>query len=244
MMMMAASVPTPTSPASTSVPPVPWSRIDRFVGQLTHDVRNGLNALELQLTLLGEIAANAEVTAEVKALRGTLLEVTRQLQAVKTNVGPVVPQLLCYPAADFFEDLRERFQRLQPKAAERVSWEIVVDGASLAIDPELSLQALLELLANALYFGGPGTPIGFLAEAQPGGGVKVTLREAQPQRPAVATQDWGRTPLLTTRRSAYGLGLFRVRQIIEAQGGVLHAEYSEADHVLTTSVTLPATGQA
>ncbi len=238
MMIMAASVTPPSAPALTSVPLVPWPRVDRFIGQLTHDIRNGLNALELQLTLLGEIAADAEVLAEVKSLRGLLLDMTRQLQAVRSASGPVAPHLLCYPAADFFEDLQERFGRLQPEAAERVAWQINVTGASLTIDPELSLKALLEVLGNALHFSGEAAVVRFLAEARPGGGgVAVTVRETQPVPPAIPLEDWGRAPLLTTRRNAYGLGLFRVRQIVEAQGGALSVAYSE--QILATSITLP-----
>jgi signal transduction histidine kinase len=239
MMIMAASAPPPPVTESAAVPPVPWARFERFVGQFTHDVRNGLNALELQLTLLGEISASGDVINEVKALRGTLLEVARQLQVIKTATGPVSAHLLRYPAADFFEDLRDRFGRLYPAAAGRVSWKILVDGVALDIDPELSLSALLELLANALHFGGARAMIGFLAESSVEGGITITLREAQDQPPAVPTEGWGRSPLLTTRRNAYGLGLFRARQIIEAQKGTLHAEYSTDQRVLATVITLP-----
>jgi signal transduction histidine kinase len=238
--MMAASAPPPSAAANSSVPPVPWERVERFVSQLIHDVRNGLNALELQLTLLGEVSPDPEVAAEVKALRGTLLDVTRQLQAVKSFTGPVSPHLLRYPAADFFEDLRDRFGRLHPDADGRVAWKIVVGGdIALAIDPELSLSALLELLANALHFGGERAAIGFLAEARPDGGVTVTLRESLDTPPAIAPEDWGLTPLLTTRRNAYGLGLFRVRRIVAAQGGSLDVEYSAGNRVLATAITLP-----
>jgi signal transduction histidine kinase len=233
--MMAAS-------ESAPVPPVPWTRIDKFVNQLTHDLRNGLNAIELQLTLIGEIASDAEVTAEVKVLRGTLLDMTRQLQAVKTLTGPVSPHLLNYPAADFFEDLRIRFSRAHPEAAERVQWKIDAGAGSIGVDPELSLAALLELLDNALHFSDPNAAIDFLADAEGDGGITVTLREPQQQPPAVSPGDWGLTPLSTTRRKGYGLGLFRARRIIEAQGGTLAAEYSEVDHVLTTVITLPAAG--
>ncbi len=86
MMMMAACAPSPAA-ETASVPPVPWTRVDKFIGQMTHDIRNGLNALELQLTLLGELSADAEVMSEVKALRGLLLNVTRQLQAIKSTAG-------------------------------------------------------------------------------------------------------------------------------------------------------------
>ena len=83
----------PTLPPEATVQ-VPWDRVERFVGQLTHDVRNGLNALELQLTFLGEISTDPEALEEVKRLRGTLLDVTRQLQTVKTAIGPVIPNVL------------------------------------------------------------------------------------------------------------------------------------------------------
>ncbi len=226
------------------VPPVPWERIEQFVSQLTHDLRNGLNALELQLTLLGEISANSEVLAEVKAIRGTLADVTRQLQSINAVTGPVRPHLLAYPAHDFFEDLRDRFGRLHPDAAGQIAWKIVVGNGILYVDPDLTLIALLELLGNASHFGGARAAIGLLAEAEVGGRIIVTIRESHPQPPAVSPDDWGRAPLLTTRRGAYGLGLFRARRIIEAQGGALSAVYAEANHVLTTTISLPAESPA
>jgi signal transduction histidine kinase len=241
LMKMDANAALPAQTDAPAIPAVPWSRVERFVGQLTHDVRNGLNALELQLTFLSEISGNAEVKAEVNALRGTLLQVTRQLQAIKSYTGPVSPHLLCYPSAHFFDDLRERFQRLHPKAAGQVTWTISPGADSLLIDPELALSALLDIFANALQFGGASAKIDLLAQpADDGGGVVITLREAQQQAPAVSTEEWGRAPLLTTRRNAYGLGLFRARQIIEGQGGTLRAEYSAASRILETVITLPA----
>lgn len=239
--MTAAPAPSASPDADPAPVLVPWPRVERFVGQFTHDVRNGLNALELQLTLLGEVSGNAEAINEVKAVRATLAEVTRQLQALKAASGPVYPHVLAYPATDFFEDLRDRFTQLQAEAAGRVSWKIMAGDAVLCIDPELLLSGLLELLANALYFGGSQAAIGLLVAKDERGrrGVTVTLREARPQPPGVSPADWGRTPLLTTRRNSYGLGLFRARRIIEMQGGSLTAEYVEANQVLTTTIVLP-----
>ena len=39
------------------------------------------------------------------------------------------------------------------------------------------------------------------------------------------TQNWGREPLRNIRQRHYGLGLNRVRAIIEAHGGELQAQY-------------------
>lgn len=55
---------------------------------------------------------------------------------------------------------------------------------------------------------------------------------------SASTTDWGRTPLLTTRRNAYGLGAFRARRILEAQGSSLDYAHTAVDRALVTTVTL------
>ena len=224
--------------ASSSETEVPWERIEQFVGQLTHDVRNGLNALELQLTFLGEISTDPEASEEVKLIRKTLVDVTRHLQLVRTTTALPFLNKLDYPAGDFFEDLRERFDRQETAAKARVRWRVEVGAASLSVDPETTMSALLELLANALRFSSEGTEIIF-AVALDAAAAAVILRESQPAAPAIPLEDWGRSPLLSTRRGAYGLGLFRARRIVEAQGGSYGVEYSAAEQALTTRITLP-----
>ena len=229
---------TPVSPADApaEVASVTWDRFERFVGQFTHDVRNGLNALELQLTFLGEISTDPEAIEEVKRLRGTLGDVTRQLQAVKTLTGPVHPNVLEYPAGDLFEDLRERLARLQPAAADRVVWSLADDPAvSLLVDPDLTIGGLIELFTNSISFAGSSLQCTTANGAE---AVSFMLCETPAVVPAVPTDQWGRTPLLSSRRGAYGLGLFRVHRIMEAQGGSLRATYAADENVLTTTVTV------
>jgi signal transduction histidine kinase len=229
------------APASLSVTEVPWERIEQFVGQLAHDVRNGLNALELQLTFLGEISTDPEAAAEVKLIRKTLSDVTRQLQVVRNSVAAPSLNKLDYPAKDFFEDLQERFERQEATGKARVRWQIDVAAVSLSIDPETTMSAFLELLANALRFGGETTAIIMTASVD-ADRVAVTLRETPSPMPAFPLEAWGRSPLLSSRRGAYGIGLFRVRRILESQGGSYRVEYSAFDQTLTTRVTLPLAG--
>lgn len=238
---------TSSSPESSAtggdLPTVRWDQVEHFVGQLTHDVRNGLNALELQLTFLGEISTDPEAADEVKRLRGTLGNVTRQLQTLRSAVGVTTPYPLEYPAGEFFDDLRERFAKSHPAAkteAAQIEWTIEIDPETLlSVDPDLAIGALLELLANAQHFAQTGTdPIRVIVSAT-GTHAVFTLHEPQPTEPGVPPADWGRTPLRTTRRGAYGLGLFRVRRSLEIQGGTLEMAYSCAQLTLTTTVTLP-----
>lgn len=219
---------------------MPWERVDRFIGQFTHDIRNGLNALELQLTFLGEISTDPDAVAEVKQLRATLGELTRQLQAVKLKTGSVSPYTMEYPAGDFLEDLRERFERLQAADAGRVSWAAAVGGAVLLVDPELSISALLEILYNSLQFGVPGGGVKVAAAPSPqGDGTRVTLTQDLPQAPAIPPEQWGREPMHTTKRNAYGLGMFRARRVLEAQGISLEAAWDPTSSLLTTTIGFP-----
>jgi hypothetical protein len=53
------------------------------------------------------------------------------------------------------------------------------------------------------------------------------------------TEDWGRQPLQRASAGHYGLGLSRVRAIIEAHGGDFHARYEPGESVLVTTIALP-----
>ena len=220
---------------------MPWPRVEGFISQLTHDIRNGLNAVELQLTFLGEISTDPEAVDEVKRLRNTLGNVTRQLQMLRTAASATVsPYPLEYPAEDLFEDLRERFANLHSEAVGKMLWQFDHGPETLlAVDPELTINALLELLSNAVHFTrGESEPVQVQASIS-GEALVFALVESQTAAPTVTPEQWGRTPLLTTRRGAYGLGLFRVRRCLESQGGTLDVQYSAEQHTLTTRVTLP-----
>lgn len=233
---MADRTALPTVPSDNT--DVPWTRVEGFVGKLTHDIRNGFNALELQVTLIGELSEDPEIKDEVKRIRQSLAGLTRQLQAVRVATGEPTTHLFPYPAADFLEDLRERFGRQHGDAAARVQWAADVGAATVNIDPEQAIAATLELVDNALQHAAGGSSIRVQGRLGTGG-VAVDVHQQLADAPSSPLADWGRTPLLSTRRNAYGLGAFRARRILEAQGGTLGYAYTETDGALVTTITLP-----
>lgn len=226
-----------SDPAAAAVE-VPWTRVEGFVGKLTHDIRNGFNALELQVTLIGELSDDPEIKDEVKRVRQGLADLTRQLQAVRVATGAPTTHLFPYPAGDFLEDLRERFEKRHGEAAGRVQWASEAGTASVNIDPEQTMAAALELLDNALQHAADGSSL--RVEMRAGtGSVALSIRQQLAAPLAAPPTDWGRTPLLSSRRNAYGLGAFRALRILKAQACSLEYAFTEADHSLVTTVTLP-----
>ena len=236
---MSIDHPVHTTPSlDVCTDPVPWERVEKFVGQLSHDLRNGLNACELQLTFLAEISTDPDAAEEVKGLRSTLNGITKQLQAIRVATGSVKAHTLAYPATDLFEDLRDRLQRVHPEVVSRLKWHGEVSAQMLVkIDPDITLNAALELLNNAMHFADAGTPV--LCSLREENGRVFLCIEQTLGTLMDSPEDWGRSPLKSTRRGAYGLGLFRARRGLEAQGSQLTIQHYPEQKRLAATVTLP-----
>ena len=73
----------------------------RFIGQVSHDLRNHLNAVELQVAYLAELRQDPEAKAEIKRLREMTFEMGRTLEKLTAAVGQNQPQMMRYQAAEF-----------------------------------------------------------------------------------------------------------------------------------------------
>ena len=209
----------------------------KFVRQLAHDLRNDLNAAELQSAYLIEIAEAGELKDEIKRLRGMISEVGANLQKLTFALGQPRLTEMPYSAKDFVEDLRQKLATDHPKESTKVDWDLQADDVELNIDPQLLLPALLELFANAFRHSPADGAISITARTEDGRFV-FSLREPKQSfdRP---TENWGREPFRSVTQGHYGLGLHRTRGIIEAHGGDLKARYEPETSSLVTTITLP-----
>src|SRR5215471_22004 len=94
---------------------LPWSDTVRFVRQLSHDLRNDLNAIELQSAYIGELTQDPEITGEIKRLREVVSVLNSTLQRLSRAVGEITSNLVAYPAAEFLTDIRTQIERSFPK---------------------------------------------------------------------------------------------------------------------------------
>jgi signal transduction histidine kinase len=216
---------------------VPWNDAVRFIRQLSHDLRNDLNAIELQSAYIVELENNKEFKNEIKRLREMISGLASTLQRLSRAVGEVRPTLIPYQAADFMQDLREKIDRDFPKESREISWDIQLGDAMLNVDPQFFEEAFTELFANAFRHDRGEGPLVASAKIDDKGFL-FTLHEPK-ARFDLPTQNWGREPLRKMSQRHYGLGLNRVRAIVEAHGGELNAQYDPKVSTLITTLRLP-----
>lgn len=222
---------------SETEPKIVWSEVTKFVGQLNHDLRNHLNALELQGAFLGEIVENPEAKKEIKRLRELTGEMGTQLQKLSSLLAKIKVATMTYQVAEFVEDLRSRFTREQPEQAAEVEWNISLGAEPFAIDPQLLLEAFLHLFSNAFLHGRGEGPVVFTARSADAT-IEFTLSEPKKKFEGT-TENWGAKPLGFVRHGHYGLGLFRARGIFEAHHGTIRAQFDPTTATLGTTVSLP-----
>ncbi len=209
----------------------------RFVRQLSHDLRNHLNAVELQSVYLNELTEDAELKTEIKRMREMIAQPGIILQKLSADLAKIKTNFIAYKAADFMEDVRRKFGNDFPKEAARIGWEIQAGEATFDVDPQLLQQALFELFANAFRHEAKGEALKVTAHAEKDCFV-FTLEELKAHF-NLPTENWGREPLRSVTQGHYGLGLNRVRGIVEAHSGDFRTQYDPASSTLVTTITLP-----
>ena len=220
---------------------LPWSDTVRFVRQLSHDLRNDLNAIELHSAYIDELTQDQELTSEIKRLREVVSGLNSTLQLLSRAVGEVAPNVVTYPAGEFLADMRTQIERNFSKENQEITWDVQLQDGILNIDPQLFQEVFVELFANAFrHDRGKGT---LIARARISDGrFLFTLHEPKTVFASEA-QNWGREPLRNIRQRHYGRGQNRIRAIIEAHGGELQAHYNPKAATLVSTVTLPVSSR-
>jgi PAS domain S-box-containing protein len=224
---------------------------DEFLSVAAHELRTPLTALRLRLqgvssTLLEdkprtpERLTQALATADrqidrLASLVDTLLDVSQlQSQAPRLELEDV----------DLAQVVREAVARSEQEAA-RVGCHLVVSPMPSTPgrwDRVRMAQVVKHLLANAMKFG-PGKPVEVALEAQPDTAV-LQVRDhgigIAPERVEGLFQRFERA-VSARHYGGLGLGLYRVRRIVEAHGGAVTVD-SVPGQGATFRVHLPRGG--
>lgn len=203
--------------------------IGKMAAHVTHEIRNPLSSIGLNIELLEEELAESKVNAESKALLGAITREVQRLEHLSEEYLRVarLPQPRM-EADDLAAAVREITSFARPEV-ERAGCELAVsiedDTPPVLFDGGQIRQALLNVLRNAREAMGDGgrIDVGVKAEGMSvvvavddrGGGIPEDIR--------ARVFD----PFFSTKGEGTGLGLAITRQIVEAHGGTLACEPRE-----------------
>jgi signal transduction histidine kinase len=218
-----------------SMPELPWIRVSSFVRQHTHDVRNDLNSLDLEVALLTDLVSDPEACESLARIRTQIRESATRLKELSARFTEPRPMLARLAASDLFEIWKEQFGGLNQPL--NVKWESRLSEQALSVDAGLLAIALRELLTNASKFS-PGSEVCALGYEENRAAL-YQLKEVK--ETPVAPEAWSEVPLQAAQRSGYGLGLWYVRRIVEAHGGTFRQSYDLGSRTLGSVISLPLT---
>jgi len=219
--------------------------VGRISAQITHEIRNPLNAIGLNAELLAEELAGAPgVSEEHRQLVAAIGREVDRLHAVTEEYL----RFARLPRPDLGrEDLNEilavlaDFLRPELSAARvEVRLELAAGLPSVRADEGQLRAVFLNLLRNS-------------REAMPGGGTVWLRTRAVPEGVEAEVADTGTgipaealprifDPFFSTKQRGTGLGLAYTQQVVQEHGGTIRCQ-SEAGRGTTFTVRLPAAAE-
>jgi PAS domain S-box-containing protein len=197
---------------------------DALISIASHELRTPLTALQLQLQLLAKQHADSRVlpavvgqAARLGRLINNLLEVSRitagtlQLELAEVDLTHMAEQVVAHYRAEVRHTLDLR---------------VIADGAVMGLwDPVRLEQIVNNLVSNAIKYGA-GKPVEVRVERTASTARLTVIDHGMGIAPDDQERIFERFERLVSERSVsgFGLGLWIVRQIVDAMQGHIHVE--------------------
>lgn len=204
--------------------------IGKMAAHITHEIRNPLSSMGLNIELLeeelergGTDSEQIQLVSAIKSEANRLSRIAEQYLSVARRPRPVLER---ESAEDLVRELLS-FVRLELDKA-NVSSEVRADTdvPDVLVDESQLRQALLNLIRNAREAMPSGGEIKVEIARATGGGVDLTIADTGagiPEDVRASIFD----PFFTTKQRGTGLGLAVTRDIVEAHGGTIVCEPRE-----------------
>ncbi len=189
---------------------------------LAHEIRNPLNAMNINLQMLEEELAAGELPqATLDLLRSSRGEVLRLERLVKDFLAFARPQTSAreeVAPASLVADVVRFVRPLFKDAGVQLEFVQAPGAPAVRVDPGQIRQALLNILQNALEASTAGDQVTVLVGATPHGEARIEVQDQGPGIPAeihhlVFQAFWSR------KAAGSGLGLPIAQRVVESHGG-------------------------
>ncbi len=200
--------------------------LGRFAAELSHEIRNPLTAIKINLQGLDRDARGGRIPPESKQAVDMALREIRRLDlavktALKTGKPPAEPHLF-----RLHQLLSESVDLVRPQAAEHgvnVHASLAASEDQLSGDAEAVRGAVLNILLNAIDAMPAGGNVWIATETatrESPASLVIRIRDDGPGIP-VEHRDRVFRPFFTTKSEGTGLGLSVALQTARAHGGTL-----------------------
>ncbi len=215
----------------------------QFVAMVVHDLKNPVLAIDMATRLLDGAKITAEqrcsylmgIREEVVRLQGIIRDLTDDIQVVNGRFSVRKTEV-------DLSTLVRGFVETQSKAF--ATHRIIVqadEGCTIEGDADRIARVLTNLVSNAVKYSPPGTRISLRVERR-STHVVLTVSDEGPgiasEDLAVLFQPFGRGRSAQALAEGTGMGLYVVKQIVEAHDGQIEVE-SEPGRGATFRITLP-----
>ncbi|HEX3727375.1 MAG TPA: ATP-binding protein [Pirellulales bacterium] len=219
-----------------------YTEIAALAGALAHEIKNPLSTICLNMELLAEDFAEAQVPRDRRAVAKIAVvqhECQRLQNLLDSFLNFAKVRTVHFEASDLNEEVRRVLDFFRPKSDEsqiEIASYLDPDLPSVVLDRESFRGALINLVLNAL-------------QAMPDGGQLVVRTAPVASGVALELIDTGcgmdeKTAgqvfdaFFSTKPGGSGLGLPTTRKIIEAHGGRISVQ-SEVGHGTKFTIELP-----
>ena len=200
-----------------------------MAAHVTHEIRNPLSSIGLNIELLEEELAEGKVSGEAKSLLGSITREVQRLEHLSEEYLRVArlpqPRMEQEDVATAVREIVSFAKPEMDRAGLKLEIEVADDLPPALFDEGQIRQALLNVMRNA-------------REAMPDGGTIDVYVKADGMSVVIGVDDRGsgipedvRTrifdPFFSTKGEGTGLGLAITRQIVEAHGGSIACDARE-----------------
>lgn len=204
--------------------------IGRLAAQITHEIRNPLSSVALNIDLLGDDVSSLpasrqeEAASILKAVGDEVDRLTQITEGYLRFARLPAPSQVPGDVGDVLADLAAFSQG--EAASKGVMVELAVDDQlpPIAFDGARLRQALLNLLLNAFEAAQKGGTVRLKAMATKTG-ARLSVEDTGPGVPEDIREQLFE-PFFTTKENGTGLGLTLTREVVMEHGGALHVDAS------------------
>ncbi|TNE92109.1 MAG: HAMP domain-containing sensor histidine kinase [Deltaproteobacteria bacterium] len=208
--------------------------VGQMLAQITHEVRNPLNALSLNTELLADELADLDPERKTEAweIHETIAGEIERLTAVTGHYLQLARRPAARLQSEDLGTLLEDVVRLLDAELEQRGVKLVLatgDVGLQRVDGNQLRQALLNIVRNATEAG--ATTLYLRCERE-GREVEIAIAD---NGPGMSEEERARAfdPFFSTKASGTGLGLAITRQILEDHDGTVRVESSEEGTTIT-----------